>query len=170
MTIVLLSWIYSYSFTDADGKLSAQFCKSLNIGLQIYEEEIQLTNMNKVNRGHIRMPESHVNRSVTRVCNVTFSGSGNGIIIFHHQRLSNATSGLCLRDTVINDTISEGPCSDQRVYFSRVKKIALAIGTPIQDDFILHFTGMQKMAHDLVQVSKVQMLNIASVFPCLKVA
>ena len=126
--------------------------------------------MNKVNRGHIRMPESHINRGITRVCNVTFSGSGNGIIIFHHQRLSNATSGLCLRDTVINDTISEGPCSDQRVYFSRVKKIALAIGTPIQDDFILHFTGMQKMAHDLVQVSKVQMLNIASVFPCLKVA
>ena len=111
--------------------------------------------MNKVNHGHIRMPENYVNQSITRDCSVTFSGSTNGVIVFHHQRLSNSTSGLCLRDTVINDTISEGPCSDQRVFFSRVKKIALAIGRPIKDDFILHFTGMQKMAHDSVQGSKV---------------
>ena len=112
--------------------------------------------MNKVNHGHIRMPENYVNQSITsRDCSVTFSGSTNGVIVFHHQRLSNSTSGLCLRDTVINDTIYEGPCSDQRVFFSRVKKIALAIGRPIKDDFILHFTGMQKMAHDSVQGSKV---------------
>ena len=100
--------------------------------------------MNKVNHGHIRMPEDYAYQSITRECWVTFSGSADGIIVFHHQRLSNATSGLCLRATVINDTIYEGQCSDQRVYFSRVKKIALVIGIPIQDSFILHFTGMEK--------------------------
>ena len=132
------------SFTGSNEKLSAQFCNSLNEGLQRYEEEIQLTNMNKVNHGHIRMPEDYAYQSITRECWVTFSGSADGIIVFHHQRLSNATSGLCLRATVINDTIYEGQCSDQRVYFSRVKKIALIIGKPIQDSFILHFTGMEK--------------------------
>ena len=112
-----LLWFYSYPLTGANEKLSAQFCKSLNESLQIYEEEIKLTNMNKVNHGHIRMHENYVNQSITRDCSVTFSGSTNGVIVFHHQRLSNSTSGLCLRDTVINDTIYEGPCSDQRVFF-----------------------------------------------------
>ena len=141
-----------YSFTGANAgvvkeKLSAQFCKSISVNLK-YKEEIQLTNMNKVNHGHIRMPESHVNQSITRSCNVTFTGSANGIIIFHHQRLSNATRSLCLKDGVINDDIYEGPCSDQRVHFSKVTTIALAVAKPIQDNFILHFTGIEKLAHD----------------------
>ena len=104
--------------------------------------------MNKVNHGHIRMPESHVNQSITRFCNVTFSGSANGIIVFHHQRLSNATRGLCLKDGVINDDIYEGSCSDQRVHFSKVTTITLSVRKPIQDNFILHFTGIEKLAHD----------------------
>ena len=142
----------TYSFTGAnaalaEAKLSAQFCKSINVNL-IYEEEIQLTNMNKVNHGHIRMPESHVNQSITRSCSVTFSGSANGIIIFHHQRLSNATRGQCLKDGVINEDIYEGPCSDQRVHFSSVTTITLSVRKPIQDNFILHFTGIESLTHD----------------------
>ena len=141
--------LYSYSFTGANAglvkeKLSAQFCKTINIKLK-YEEEIQVTNMNEVSHGHIRMPESHVNQSITRFCNVTFSGSANGIIVFHHQRLSNATRGLCLKDGVINDDIYEGSCSDQRVHFSKVTTITLSVRKPIQDNFILHFTGIEKL-------------------------
>ena len=112
--------------------------------------------MNKVNHGHIRMPESFVNQSITRNCVVTFSGPANGMIIFHHQRLSNATSGPCLKDGIISDKIYEGSCSEQRVYFSKLTTIEFKAAKPIQDDFILHFSGMKKLALDTVQGSKIQ--------------
>ena len=110
---------------------------------------IQLANMNKVNHGHVHMPESYVGQNMTRPCVVTFYGSDNGVIIFTHQRLSNATSGQCLQDRIINDTIYQGPCSEQRVYFSKVTTIVLAVENPIQNDFILHFTGNQSLIFQL---------------------
>ena len=161
---------YSYiCFTGANAvfvqeNLSAQFCKSPKVNLQKYEEEIWLTNMNKVNHGYILMPKSYVNQSITRYCEVTFSGSANGIIIFHHQRLSNSTSALCLKDRRINDTMYEGPCSEQSVYFSKVTKVALAVRKLIQDDFILHFTGVEqrvkKLRHYSLLFSPSDLLHI----------
>ena len=86
------------------------------------------------------MPGSYGNHTKSKHCVVTFSGQGNGIIIFNHQRL-NAANGPCLRQNTIGNEIHDGPCLEQRVYFRRETEITLIIGEPVQPGFVIYFKG-----------------------------
>ena len=120
-------------------KVFTEFCKSLD--RKSVNELIQLENMDRVRHGAIHMPESYGNTTKPKQCVVTLSGPRNGIIIFKHQRL-NSGSGPCMRENVISNIVHEGPCSEQRVHFSRTTKITLIIGKQIQPGFVIYFTGI----------------------------
>ena len=113
----------------------AEFCKSLDSA-----SKIELENMDTVSGGAIHMPGSYGNHTKSKRCVVTFSGQGNGIIIFNHQRL-NAANGPCLIQKLIDIEIHEGPCLEQRVYFRRETEITLIIGEPVQPGFVIYFKG-----------------------------
>ena len=122
-------------------KVFTEFCKSSNH--KSVNELIQLENMDRVRQGAIHMPESYGNTTKPKRCVVTLSGPRNGIIIFKHQRL-NSASGPCIRENIISNTIHEGPCLEQRVYFNRSTKITLIMGKQIQPGFVIYFTGIVK--------------------------
>ena len=117
---------------------SAEFCKSLDSASN--NTKIELENMDTVSGGMIHMPVSYGNHTKSKRCVVTFSGQGNGIIIFNHQRL-NAANGPCLIQKLIDIEIHEGPCLEQRVYFRRETEITLVIGEPVQPGFVIYFKG-----------------------------
>ena len=119
-------------------KLSAEFCKSPNSDTD--SENIQLGNLTKVSHGVIYMHESYGNESFA-MCTVTFKGSGDGVIIFNHQR-QKAIKGACLINRTIDDTIYSGPCSEQRVSFSSMTKITLIKAEHVQPSFVIYFKGM----------------------------
>ena len=125
-------------------KLTAEFCRSP--GSNSDEEEIVLGDIEKVKQGTIHMPTSYGNRSDPGQCIVTIRGIGDSVIIFSHKR-QNAANGPCLRQTVIDDAIHEGPCSEQRVPFRGITEIILRENRLVQPAFIIHFTGMFESYH-----------------------
>ena len=122
---------------------SAEFCKSLDSASS--NTEIELENMDTVSAGAIHMPVSYGNHTKSKHCVVTFSGQGNGIIIFNHQRL-NSANGPCLKQKTIDNEIHDGPCLEQRVYFRQETKITLIIGEPVLPGFVIYFKGTLQYA------------------------
>ena len=129
----------------SDYQYSAEFCKSTIIGRT--EETIELKGMDKVLRGVIHMPKSYGNRSEARLCMVTIRGLKDAVIVLSHKR-RNATNGPCLRQNVtaesswvIDTTVHEESCLEQRVNFRSIMEVTLKEDKPVQPGFTIHFTG-----------------------------
>ena len=125
---------------ETDEIHSAEFCKSPNSDTDA--ENIKLRSLTKMNHGMIQMPQSYGNESYTE-CIVTFKGVQSGVIILNHQR-QNCSNGPCLLDRVINNTIHEGPCPEQRIYFESMTMITLVKSQEVQPNFVIYFKGMFK--------------------------
>ena len=127
-----------------------------------------------MNHGMIQMPQSYGKESYTE-CIVTFKGVQSGVIILNHQR-QNGSNGPCLLDRVINNTIHEGPCPEQRIYFEAMTKITLVKSQEVQPNFVIYFKGMYKdfLAYFLVKschkfttfMTKFMLKTIASKMKC----
>ena len=103
--------------------------------------------MDKVLRGVIHMPKSYGNRSEARLCMVTIRGLKDAVIVLSHKR-RNATNGPCLRQNVtaesswvIDTTVHEESCLEQRVNFRSIMEVTLKEDKPVQPGFTIHFTG-----------------------------